>query len=563
MKPGKRLVTAVFLVDLCAFVLFFLYAAFERRADLVIPLYATRWEIATALLSLFRYLPAFQFLAVVLAMASTPGKAEDLLRGAVLPAIIVTALLAATALIAGPSLESTKGVLGTNSRRYNQALEDANLAIDQGRVDDARADWGIIEAIDRNDIRANALKERLLGAELKEGRAKAAAAEPLPQPAPDKEAGAAELAAAQSAIRQRDWYGAFWHATRASEYDPGLGLAKRLAKQAWGEILDSGGGSDPARATFFSRKMEAYGRLQAGDPVTAYRLFLDLAAESPGDADVRRYLAESLGNIEKTAFFRDEADEAAKARIFPSFFIILPSEDGGLRALAAREVAFSPAAAFFFDLEYLEADKGGRLVTQVFAPYAKLVEGRILLEAVERNKPRLVFAPRLVPGPSRPGQRAPLFLEAALDPVTTYRLAAASRLPASATVLDLFEAASAAARYRIDSTPFLLELLRRLGLPFALFAASVLATLLGIRFRDPERRPTRASWLALPGFLLVSLAGWLAMDYADGLISLWILRFVPGPASLVASAGTRAVILAVLILLVASLREAPALETEV
>jgi hypothetical protein len=102
--------------------------------------------------------------------------------------------------------------------------------------------------------------------------------------------------------------------------------------------------------------------------------------------------------------------------------------------------------------------------------------------------------------------------------------------------------------------PFMAELLKRLGLPFALFGAAALGTLLGIRFRPTGGKPSKAGWLALPVMVVTAGFVFLAMDAADGLLSAWVLRMLPGPLSLAASAGLRAVILAILVIIAASLR---------
>lgn len=83
MKPGKRIVSAVFLVDGLAFLVFLALAAYERNANVIIPSYAFRWELSEAFLDFVRWLPVLQFLALALALGSTAGKAEDLFRDSI------------------------------------------------------------------------------------------------------------------------------------------------------------------------------------------------------------------------------------------------------------------------------------------------------------------------------------------------------------------------------------------------------------------------------------------------------------------------------------------------
>lgn len=570
MKAGKRLISAIILADGLAFLAFFVIAAFERRAEIVIPLFATRWELARASLSLIRWLPALQFLAVALGLGSLAGSAEDLLKASTLPAIALSALLAAAALILAPGFETTQGSIEAASGRFNAALEETRIGLESGNVEAARAAYGAADAIDRDDPRAMALKDRLLGAELKASRV-AKEAPPTPQKAArDIAAADAEYRSALDYFRRKDFYNAYWHAHQATELDPGRADAARTAKEAYGEILASGGGAEDAeRVAFYGRKLDAFARLRSGDAITAYRLFLAMAAESPSDADVRRYLAESLADIEKNAFFKDEADSAARANLFQNFFIVIPGEGGKKTALAAREVAFNNTAAFFFDLEYAEIDPSGTATRQLYSPYAKLESDRLLLESVEREHPGVVYRPSLA-GQLGGNTAAPAATTAAtgktpgvlpheldlgLEPLEAFRIVGGLRRPASLAVMDLYDGALAAPRYGVDDAPLVLELLRRLGLPFAVFAATILGILVGIRFRSPTPKPSTASWLALPVMAAASGLAMLIAEYGDEILAQWTQEMVPGPAALVASAGIRAVVLAVLVILVASMRE--------
>lgn len=573
MKPGKRIVGATILLDALAFLVFFAIAAYERNANLIIPSYALRWELSKAFLGFSQWLPALHFLALALALGSMAGKSENLLRDSMLPAALVSALFAACVLLLAPAMETRRYSYLDLSGRFNKALADTRTALNDGRLVDARASYGQLRAIDRLDPRAVDLETRLVDAELKAARDKAPqprTSEPVP--ARDPAAAKEELARAEDHLRQHDFYSAHWHAERAFALDPALTGAKVLADRAWGEILASGGSrADADRAAFFGRKVEAFGYLQSGDAVSAYRLFSEMAREKPMDADVRRYLTESLAAIETSGFFRDEADEAAAVRVFPRLLLLVPAlpakagagANAGLAraktgpvafpkpvaALAAREVAFTPESAFFFDLEYLTFGSDGGEILHIVAPYAKLAAGRLYFEAVERDKPATVFMPSLASGGA-----APLFLDAPLDVLTLYRLAAGLRLPSSASTMDLFQGAVLAPRYGLSQTPYLSELLDRLGLPFALFGAAALGILVGIRFRPAGGKVGKVSWLALPVMAAVALFSYFVVEAADHLLSAWVLRILPGPWSLAASAGLRTVILAALVIIAASLR---------
>jgi hypothetical protein len=574
MKPGKRILGATILVNGLAFLLFFAFAAYERNANVIIPSYALKWELSKAFLDFAWWLPALQFLALALALGSMAGKSESLLRDSILPGVLVSALLAVLVLILAPDTETRRYSYLDLSGRFNEALADTRASLNDGRLVDARSSYGVLASIDRLDPRAVELETRLVDAEIKAARVKGpapAAAVPERDPVAAKE----QLAKAEDYFRQQDFYSANWHAKKALSLDSSLAAAKVLSERAWGEILASGGSAaDADKAAFFGRKVEAFGYLQSGDAVSAYRLFSEMSREKPSDADVRRYLTQSLAAVETSGFFKDEADAAAAARVFPRFLILVPAGSATSRAgdtatrgatsaaatatatylrpaaiLAAREVAFTPESAFFFDLEYITLGSDGGEILHIVAPYAKLAAGKLFLEAVERERPATVFVPSLVAGGT-----APLFVESGLDVLTLYRLAVGQRLPASASTLDLFQGAVAAPRYGLSQKPFMAELLRRLGLPFAIFGAAALGTLVGIRFRPADGKVGRAAWLAVP--IMAAAAGFFYFvgEAADRLLSAWVLRILPGPLSLAASAGLRAAVLALLVVIAASLR---------
>jgi hypothetical protein len=552
MKTGRRIVTAVILLDGAAFLAFFAIAAFRLSADRVIPLFATRWEMAEAVLDLIAWLPAIQFLALALALGSAPGKPEDLLQQSILPTVILSAILAAGALLLAPGFETSRWTCESSSARFNRALAETRADLDAGETAEARMAYGTLTAIDRLDPRVVAVEERLVGAELKAARA-AGSAPKKAQPIRDPAAAKRNYAEAQDYFRQKDFYNAHWLAQRAFELDPSLTDARRLGDQAWGEILASGAGAaDAARAAFFARKLDAFGRLRAGDSIEAYRLFAQMAKEAPLDADVKRYLGESLAAIEKDAFFKDEADTAARGRIFPRFQLVLPESKGKIAAVFAAESAFTPSAAYFFDLEYLLTDSDGDETMHVMTPYAKLMGGRLYLMSVERDNPAITYRPALA-GPGA----APLSADTGLDLLSAYRLAAGLRLPESAGTLDLFRAAADAPAYGVSAVLMIEELLRRLGLPFALFGAAILGALTGIRFRPMAGKPSAAGWVSLPVMAAATALYYRILLSMDALLSGWSIRVTQGPMALAVSAGIRTAVLVVLVLVAAGIKERP------
>lgn len=568
MKSGKRILVAVLAVDLLAFFGFFVLALASYAPDRVIPSLALRWEIAEALLAFIRWLPALQFLAVAAALGSAHGESGELLVSAILPGVLLAILLSSAGLIAAPGLEESRSAALATSDRFNEGLEESRKALDGGLVAEARAAFNRAEAIDAKDPRIDELRERVFGAELREGREAAAAlARDVDRPAAAAEnatSGREFYLKALAYFEQKDYFSAHYYAALAARVDPRLTEAPRLAARAWEALSTaSGGGAGAQKNDFFMRKLEAYSLLRAGDYIGSFREFTSLARENSLDRDVRRYLEESRVELEKAAFFKDEADRALAARAYDGFFAVLPgaalggAPDGMLRILAAKEAAFTPGAAYFFEVEYLEAAASAGKTerkSHVYSAYAKLTEGRLLLVSVERDKPASVYRPKAA-GAAPKDKRPSAWITLALDPETAFRLAAARDAPATLSALGAYESARVVEVFGLDQTPLYRELLKRLGLPFALLTASTLGALIGVRFRFRGDGSLKAfSWLGL--LLLAAPTAALAflIEGIDGAISAYLLTLFPGPASLGVSLGVRTAFLLGSVLLAAGLR---------
>ncbi len=563
MKAGTRIVATLVAVNSVVFALLFALALAGFAPDRVIPRFALRWELTEALLGLARWLPATQFFAIALALGTASGDGDTLFRAAMPHAAISAIFLSSIVLIAAPGLEATRSRALGLSERFNRSLGLARTALERGDLQTARALVDTLEAIDRRDERVARLDENLRGAEIKTHRnassssaisATRAVSAQAAETVPDKAAARQYYLKALDFFAKGDFFSAHWYASRAALVDTSIPEAKRLAARSW-EALTARGGevADPAAARLQRRKLEAYGLLRSGDAISAFREFSALAREAPGDLDVKRYLAESERDLAQAAFFKDESDRAAAVSL-PRFFAILPSEDGVLRALAAASASFTSEAVYFTDFEYLEATplaSGEGRTRKIAAPYAKLIERRALLVAVERARPETVY--RALDSTTQDGH-APTWVELPLDPETAYRVAAAHRAPAALGVLDAYAAAAEAPRYGLDPGPIQRDLLARLGLPFALLSASAIGILLGIRFRAPGAG-ARHSWISLPFMAATTAAVFAGLAQADDAVSALALRLAPWPAALGAAAGIKAATLLAAVLIATGFRE--------
>jgi hypothetical protein len=565
MNVAKRTIAATFLVDLVAALAFFCLALYRFSADVAIPRFSLGWELCEATILLFRWLPALHFLAFALALGSAPRKAEVI--GSILPAAILSALFASAILLGSPAIEKNRAFIEGASKRFNASLEESRAGLQAGKLEDARKAFAVVASIDEDDPRVVELERNLSGAELNAAQSMGSVATPSPKPTerPEPEAAAEYYQRALEYYGKRDFFSANWYASEAARIDPRLGAATKLAASAWKEALARGGSPDDAkRAAFYGRKLDAYGRLRAQDYLEAYTLFTALSGEDKNDPDVKKYLEESRAGLENMAYFKDEATASLATTAYPRFFAVVSPEknpaspgEKPLLVLAAREAGFTTSAAFFTDVEFLDSSgsTAGSPGLRIKAEGAKLLGGKLFFISVDRERPSIQSRPAwdLAGAASAGLGDPPSSVSFPFSPSNALLIAASRAAPTSLGVMELFQAATISPRMGLDASPLILELLARIGLPFALLSAAILGAFVGGRFRMPQGKPRKASWLALPLMAAVSALAFQAIERVDGLISLFTLRRVPGLAALGASAGIRAAFLFIVIVLAATL----------
>jgi hypothetical protein len=559
MNNGQRTFGVAFLIDLLAYAGFFCYSLASYSASRIVPAFALRWEAVDALSGFLQALAGLQFLALAVALGSSKGKTEDLVQVAIFPIVLLSALLAAFSLIAGPQVEATRSSILSASSTFSASLDAARSALASGDLTRSRSEFGVCQAISRKDPRLDEVESRLVAAELKARRD--TISKPVQSLAQPKDPVAAKdyyLKALDFAAKG-DFFGANWYATAAARLDPSYTDARRLAATSWEELHKRGADpTDQARAEFYSRKLEGYGLLNSGDPVGAYRVFKELSDEKHADdPDVRRYLAESLAQTEKAAFFKDEVDAALSASIVADIFFRVPESGGAgksaaplLRMIAAKDAAWSGGALYFREFEYLEAGQGG-LRALVRCPYAKLTDGKAFLVCVERDRPAQVYKPVWSAGPSS-GPAS--LVELPLLPESAFRALSARVEPSSLSLVQAWEAAGEAKAFGIDPEPIIGDLLARSALPFAIFTASALGALVGGRFRRRGAFPKRLYALVPPMAAALTPLVLLA-SRIDALISAWSLKILPSLSSLLLAACIRTLVLFLAVLLMAGARD--------
>jgi hypothetical protein len=554
----KPLATAL-IVELIGLAGFFIAAVIDFSADLIVPAFTLRWEWTTALLGFFRWIPALQFLGLALALGGSKDDSEATIRHMILPAVMLSVLFSALVLIAQPELSASRSSMLAASGIFTSSLEKSRSALEAGDFAQSRAQLEACRAISPRDARVEVLAERLGYAVVKAGKTAAAVAAPA-EPVPlDPKTARDYYLKALGYSEAGDHLTAHWYAQRAASLDPSHVDAKRLAAKSWEALLARGAG-DPENARFYARKLEGYGLLRAGAAVDAYGIWRELAVEHGSDPDVKRYLAESLAEVERTAFFKDEYDQSLGGEVLDPVFLVLPSQGGSTRILAAAAASFAGESVYFRELEYLEASGGGGPPRAlVRAPYGKLSGGRLFLVCAAREPGGAVYRPRWEKGPAAAPSNT---LDVDLPTDVAHRVLSAREDPASLGLVAAWRVAAEASSRGVDPEPILRDLARRTGAPFALFAAGLLGAIAGLRFRRREfstrrdaKKPDRRLYLLAPFMAAAGIPAYILAERIGGLIAAWSAAALDGYAAVWAAAGLRVVLLAAAILVIGGTRE--------
>ncbi|GHV84802.1 hypothetical protein AGMMS50230_04100 [Spirochaetia bacterium] len=185
------------------------------------------------------------------------------------------------------------------------------------------------------------------------------------------------LSLAEKAFAAEQFYDAHWLATLAQRLaKPGAAetaAATALASQSWEKIANlEPNAQEKERFALYRMKRDGYEAMVAGDWISAFYTFQELAGRTPEDPDVTRYLENCRAGITNVAFFIDELDLAIGSTLNAPVFS-LPSENGGRLALRFASLAVQPDHAYAWGPEIVAAAEDGTFRYRVSADYAKLV----------------------------------------------------------------------------------------------------------------------------------------------------------------------------------------------
>jgi hypothetical protein len=270
----------------------------------------------------------------------------------------------------------------------------------------------------------------------------------------------------------------------------------------------------------------------SGDWIRAYYIFRELSELSPEDPDVANFLNMSEQETAGVAFFIDEIEADIGENLTNAVFSIpLAPEQGtpGSRVVMRTDSLFTyPDYSYAIGLEIIAFDQNNRPLYEMKARYAKFIPMTvqekfrlvILLRALSRDDEKTRWEPEWTgSGYSDPGD-----VQIALD--TTYehflRLSKARYRVDSLFLADLLAMSRDFGNFGYIPQVFQTEIIRRISEPVILLPLSILAIIIGWRFRAK----TRPKFLGIPMLVIIPVIFNGVVHLIQGLtntLGLWML----------------------------------------
>ena len=519
-------------------------------AELIVP-FVLGWRIRSGVLLFIGFIPALLISGILVGYAlAFSKKADDLverwsatllvyLKGAFLVCLVCISLYVAFAEAVAPALVARNAEAVARTDDYYDLIAVARQSAGRQDYADAEAQVSAALTIWPKSPDALALLDdvRYAHAE-KTGRSPATA-----QPQGSRGNTAAEdsvlrssegmkvleaLDLARNAERDLDYFNMHYYATLAWKLAPGTDPnkeeAQRIASRAWNLIAE---GKDLISAEsdrkLYDAKRDGYTAIQNGDYLRAYYHFMALkedervASPDKKDTDVDRLLEISRKGVLESYFFIDETYNMKLFESSREIFFIIRRPNGATDSVCIRGITYARAAgkdqAYLRGFEYARFDADNQLRYQINVPYVKMfpftsaggrAQPELLLRAIDRGREGADVVPTVISGAVPDSERNILLLDMPWEDFNL--IVTANRGPDSMSLLDLMSFAGKAEQYGFPRDLYMAEMIERLADPFLMLIMSVLALILGWKFKLGQRTLFKAWWvLIVPLFPLLSL----------------------------------------------------------
>jgi hypothetical protein len=306
---------------------------------------------------------------------------------------------------------------------------------------------------------------------------------------------------ASESMDAKRYYDAHWLAALAGRLAPDGSIeqnaATRLASQAWGSLeLFEPSDADIRAHDNYQTKREGYEAMTAEDWIRAYYIFLELRLVTPNDPDLAKFIAKSEEGLRSVAFFADEVAMTSPLLKTDAVFSVPRIESGGRTVIRADSISVFSDVAYALNTEILGFDALRRPAYTITAPYAKIVpvtigdraRSVIYMRALDRQNKDLRWEPvweELREGMAPDGS-AELVIDMAYEDII---IACESEIAdTNYRFTSLHAAGDRLADYGFVPEAFSVLEIRSISEPLMLLPLSVLAVIIGWRYRVKDRR---------------------------------------------------------------------------
>ncbi len=407
----SRALSVLFFTYVLGYGAFLLYSILTFTAANALPAFQWQYEARRAFLLFLDYLIPLQITGVTIAFslgapaarsraASEPVKSFGRMVSSTMATFVfLTIAYAALSQAVAPSLRAKLADIEYESRLAREFRSLAEQAHRAGDFSGATAYAELYLKIDPNNAEMLTKKQTWSAQAIPEKPENVR----ISSAAPQQPAGGSDASVLMQKARQYfsrgDYYSAHYFASQAQTLEPGRTDAIQLAARAMEKITRMAPSTqDAAAAELYTLKKQAYDTLTRGDFFAAYYSFTELSKKYPKDKDIAEYLEASRIRVQSESFFMDQAESAEKLPGTQSILFINKDEENYVEAVSIGKLVETVDGLFALDVEAAGYTPAGSVIWHFTARCGQLRGNKLLLRAVDRNKPSVQYLPRYISG---------------------------------------------------------------------------------------------------------------------------------------------------------------------
>lgn len=515
---GKRVLVVILAVYALAFLGFAGYSYYQFGHQDILPVFQLNWIASNSVILFLRTLIPIHCFAVLLsyslfvnpmelrASTGTTASFLALLRTPVILFLILTLLYTVAVGVFLPRTVDARERARYQSQTAREFKALGSAALDQKRYEDAVTHLNRYLEINPEDTQAAGMLEAARNhVRTDSGRQEVAEQKQFTPAAEMQDLDLDQLLGkSRTAFENEDFFSAHYYATLALDLDRNSRQARELAARALERISSQDlSNLEAQKKTIYEQKRRGYLALFRDDkPLDAYYIFEKLHEQYPRDPDVMQYYPQVLDAVRQVSFFIGDATQAESLPGEHNVIFINHRRGADREFIYFNKLVRSPDGTFGFGVEAISFTTGSDITYHLTAPYAKLIDDQINMQAIDRTDSGKRVMPTYLTG-SRPADIRHL-LSLDVDPVDLPVVSKGAGDLKQAGIAELWRMTQIFPDHGLKAEPIYLEMGMRLLLPFSFVILSFFSLAIGWRWRSRYiNRPPLLSLLLIPLFPVV------------------------------------------------------------